>query len=304
MYDKKLYNLNSRMFCGDSYDYSINYKDYSYKLSDEAYMRISRSIKKIGIDKCIELEVKNIEFDILIYQVDNQLNLFTEEDFEYSIMFDKINTSQIEKNINFLYSKEELVENHFGKNYFSDINRFKKAVQYIHKFKQYLSSFISTKRKGGFKEFEIYYKEKMEEERMKQEKAESERFKNLDRSSVYLIKDSTLNRYKIGVSKEPEKRLLQLQTANSNKLNLVCKTYPLHYAFKLEKEWHNLFNDYRIQSEWFLLGEEHIEDLIRRMEYYTTIEMFEEEMRNSDLEGDEHFKLELQLRKKYFPNEN
>lgn len=265
MYDNKFYNLNFAHLCEEDNNCSINFNEYSYKFDEQAYIRIAKSVKNIGINKCVELEVRNIEFNILIFQVDNQLSLFTSQDFRDCDKKNKVDTSDIENNLNYLYSKEELVENYFGKKYFSDINKFKKAIKYIQKFKEYLKSFNSINRKGSFKEFEIYYKERMIEDKIKEDLSEIKKSNNTSKSSVYIISDTT-GRYKIGVSKNPNKRLLQLQTGNSNKLEISHVSYFIPNAYSIEKKLHNLYNEYRITNEWFSLKETQVNEIINKLE--------------------------------------
>jgi predicted GIY-YIG superfamily endonuclease len=67
---------------------------------------------------------------------------------------------------------------------------------------------------------------------------------------IYLIQSLENGYYKIGVSKNPQKRLLQLQTGNSSKLNLV-EYYPSEYANKIEKTIHNFLSHQKKEGEWF-----------------------------------------------------
>lgn len=67
---------------------------------------------------------------------------------------------------------------------------------------------------------------------------------------VYLIQSLEEGYYKIGVSKNPNRRLKQLQTANSSELKLI-HSYPSEYANKIEKTIHNLFKYCKKEGEWF-----------------------------------------------------
>ena len=67
---------------------------------------------------------------------------------------------------------------------------------------------------------------------------------------VYLIQSLEEGYYKIGVSKNPEKRLQQLQTGNSSELKLIS-SYPSEYADKIEKTIHNLLSHNKKEGEWF-----------------------------------------------------
>lgn len=67
---------------------------------------------------------------------------------------------------------------------------------------------------------------------------------------VYLIQSLEEGYYKIGVSKNPKKRLKQLQTGNSSELKLI-NFYPSEYADKIEKTIHNLLSHNKKEGEWF-----------------------------------------------------
>lgn len=67
---------------------------------------------------------------------------------------------------------------------------------------------------------------------------------------IYLIQSLDNGYYKIGVSKNPLKRLKQLKTGNSSELKLIY-TYPSKYAHKIEKTIHNLFLYSKKEGEWF-----------------------------------------------------
>lgn len=67
---------------------------------------------------------------------------------------------------------------------------------------------------------------------------------------VYLIQSLEEGYYKIGVSKNPKKRIKQLQTGNSSELKLI-HSYPSEYAHKIEKAIHNLLKHCKKEGEWF-----------------------------------------------------
>lgn len=71
--------------------------------------------------------------------------------------------------------------------------------------------------------------------------------------TIYLIKSLDNGYYKIGISKNPIKRLKQLQTGNSSLLEIV-KEYKSEYANYIEKVLHRQFNSYRKEGEWFELS--------------------------------------------------
>lgn len=73
---------------------------------------------------------------------------------------------------------------------------------------------------------------------------------------VYIIKDTGFkNRCKIGISKNPKQRLRNLQTGNSNKLDLIfiLKVDPNIKSSAVESEIHKYFKEKNlwINGEWF-----------------------------------------------------
>jgi hypothetical protein len=89
----------------------------------------------------------------------------------------------------------------------------------------------------------------------------------LSKKFVYLIKDEFTSYYKIGVSNNPHKRILNLQTGNSFKLTLISY-FETDYAFKLEKAFHN-FNIYcKVNNEWFDLPNDVVENFINLCQKY------------------------------------
>jgi hypothetical protein len=69
---------------------------------------------------------------------------------------------------------------------------------------------------------------------------------------VYLINQHGTNNFKIGLSKDPEKRLKELQTANGDSLDLI-HTFNTRYAFKLESALHRVYASKKTIGEWFQL---------------------------------------------------
>jgi hypothetical protein len=66
--------------------------------------------------------------------------------------------------------------------------------------------------------------------------------------------------YKIGMTKnEPEARLKQLQTGNSNKISLL-KSYKTKNYRKVEKSMHLKYSSYKTEAdnEWFQLENNHV----------------------------------------------
>lgn len=62
--------------------------------------------------------------------------------------------------------------------------------------------------------------------------------------------------YKIGIAKNPEKRIKQLQTGNAEKLVLKHK-YETEYFRQIEKYWHSMYSIDKKEGEWFGLTLEH-----------------------------------------------
>jgi hypothetical protein len=71
--------------------------------------------------------------------------------------------------------------------------------------------------------------------------------------SVYLIQSLEEGYYKIGVSKNPKKRVKQLQTGNSSELKLIA-SFSSEYAHKIEKSFHSRFSYLKKEGEWFDLS--------------------------------------------------
>ena len=67
---------------------------------------------------------------------------------------------------------------------------------------------------------------------------------------VYAIMEEDTNNIKIGISKNPEARLKQLQTGNSSKLRLIGMR-KAENKFKDEKALHQKNESYKIHGEWF-----------------------------------------------------
>lgn len=75
---------------------------------------------------------------------------------------------------------------------------------------------------------------------------------------IYLISDG--NYYKIGHSKNPEKRLAQLQTGQGRKLFLV-KTWETDNDLAVEKRLHKMFWQNKTRGEWFNFSQFHLDFL-------------------------------------------
>lgn len=71
--------------------------------------------------------------------------------------------------------------------------------------------------------------------------------------SIYLIKSLDESCYKIGVSKNPTKRIRQLQTGNSYELELIYE-YKTENAYKIESILHRRYSHLNKNKEWFDLS--------------------------------------------------
>ncbi|MFW5847570.1 MAG: GIY-YIG nuclease family protein [bacterium] len=70
---------------------------------------------------------------------------------------------------------------------------------------------------------------------------------------IYLMRSEETGTYKIGKSKNPEKRLKQLQTGSSEKLELILK-FNTKYPSLVESAMHNRFSHLKKHGEWFDLS--------------------------------------------------
>ena len=67
---------------------------------------------------------------------------------------------------------------------------------------------------------------------------------------VYAIRECDTGNIKLGISRDPEQRLKQMQTGNSSRLELVGYREAKN-RFKDERALHFKAADYRIRGEWF-----------------------------------------------------
>lgn len=67
---------------------------------------------------------------------------------------------------------------------------------------------------------------------------------------IYLIQSLENSHYKIGISKNPRRRIKELQTGNSSELRLV-ETYQSEYAEKIERTLHRRYSHLHKEGEWF-----------------------------------------------------
>jgi len=69
-----------------------------------------------------------------------------------------------------------------------------------------------------------------------------------DSDDLYFIQSDKTGMIKIGRSKNPQKRLCQLQTGNPNKLKLIASFKGMGWK---EKILHERLSRYRLEGEWF-----------------------------------------------------
>ena len=74
---------------------------------------------------------------------------------------------------------------------------------------------------------------------------------------VYLLNDS--ESYKVGVTKNINRRIKTLQTGNKNKINLIYK-FETNTPYKLEKILHKHYFSYKAErlGEWFDLPDNEV----------------------------------------------
>lgn len=85
---------------------------------------------------------------------------------------------------------------------------------------------------------------------------------------IYLIQSIETGFYKIGISKNPNKRIESLQTGNSSELKLIT-SYQTEFASQIEKTLHRKYLPCQKVGEWFdleLLNEVHFIDDCKKIE--------------------------------------
>ncbi len=80
---------------------------------------------------------------------------------------------------------------------------------------------------------------------------------------VYLMYDPTQNRYKIGVSSDPEHRLKTFHTVNPA-IVLLAKWGPVtrKEAYDMEALAHFKYRRQRLHGEWFRLSQQQVNELL------------------------------------------
>jgi hypothetical protein len=79
--------------------------------------------------------------------------------------------------------------------------------------------------------------------------------------NIYLIKAVSASgdvTYKVGkTTRDPKKRLKELQTGNPNKLD-ISYIFESQYANLLETTLHIHYKPYRLEGEWFMIDDEQV----------------------------------------------
>jgi hypothetical protein len=70
----------------------------------------------------------------------------------------------------------------------------------------------------------------------------------MNNDNLYIIQSDVTGMIKVGRSKDPQKRLKQLQTGNPNKLKLIASFKGEGWK---EKMLHERLRRYRLEGEWF-----------------------------------------------------
>lgn len=98
-------------------------------------------------------------------------------------------------------------------------------------------------------------KKSVEEDRANREK----RKKEMKKGYVYLFECG--GKYKIGYSKNVEKRIKQLDYRPYN-IKLLAKSKFLSNAYEIEQELHQFWQDNRITGEWYEFEDDYINEVI------------------------------------------
>jgi len=85
--------------------------------------------------------------------------------------------------------------------------------------------------------------------------------------SVYIIKNVENEHIKIGIGFNASKRLKQLQTGSSSKLELVYER-EVEYASRVEKALHSIYSIFRVHGEWFQIPDLNVKEFDSRITLY------------------------------------
>lgn len=81
---------------------------------------------------------------------------------------------------------------------------------------------------------------------------------------VYIVLAEGCGACKFGVSRDPAKRLAQLQTANFLRLRGVARK-KCQQPYRVEADLHRQFGNFRIRGEWFALSDALISLAVERL---------------------------------------
>lgn len=90
----------------------------------------------------------------------------------------------------------------------------------------------------------------------------------MTRTAVYILADSVVNHYKIGLSTNPDTRSKTLQSEGNR-----CVLYAHAWfqtgamAMTIERSLHEQFSNYRLEGEWFRLSESQLTYLVNLMKF-------------------------------------
>lgn len=72
----------------------------------------------------------------------------------------------------------------------------------------------------------------------------------MEKKSVYIMQHGGM--CKIGVSKNPKKRLETIQIGNPN-IEIIYESIPIFNAYEIENKMHKIYKENSIGREWFLI---------------------------------------------------
>ena len=97
---------------------------------------------------------------------------------------------------------------------------------------------------------------------------------------IYIFGNNVKQSYKVGISKNPDKRIKQLQTGCPFSINVVYKIETPH-ARKVESWFHQDYSDLNTSGEWFLLNPEDLTKakkyILETVDYFDYVEKFEKD---------------------------
>lgn len=96
-----------------------------------------------------------------------------------------------------------------------------------------------------------------------------------------MIQKKNLNSFKIGVTNDPQKRLITLQTGNEHQLVMVCKFKTKFYS-KMEKLFKNKYSIYKQLGEWYdtcITEKEFLSECVKFEKVFQEIETYEKQLK-------------------------